>query len=427
MYKIAILDTNALKNKGSYGRLVGALRAFHETIPQSKVTVFHRYYDTATPEIIDELKKYHPDFELRRHPWYVEKGSMASTTLSFIFKFLVCAVKQIASRKNSPYFSDFDVLVDLNLIEPDSFNDNKIDPVNIVGQLFALGSIWNATLSRKKYVVCSATIGPYNNSIVRSLATHALNKVSQITLREAFSRDYLRSINIDQPDIRVTADLAFLMDVNGVSDRVKASDQINIAEENVVVGICPAAMMNSRLGEDDYIRLMSDLSTFLTEQYNATILLIANTFQDTALVEKIYERINNPHRTRIIPFSASATDVKSVIGICNLFVCSRFHALVGSTSQGIPSIGLVSYSYNKFHGIIGQMMGLEEYLLDIDQDFDYDIFLENLKKKSQSLLNDGESLHLKLLQKTESVKKEALQNGQLVSDLISRTKPHEGE
>lgn len=73
------------------------------------------------------------------------------------------------------------------------------------------------------------------------------------------------------------------------------------------------------------------------------------------------------------------------------------------------------------------MMGLEEYLLDIDQDFDYDIFLENLKKKSQSLLNDGESLHLKLLQKTESVKKEALQNGQLVSDLISRTKPHEGE
>jgi len=78
--KVAILDTNALENKGSYGRLAGLLRALNATLPRHKVTVYHRYYDITKKECIEDLKKYHHDIEIKRHPWYNEKGSLIATT-----------------------------------------------------------------------------------------------------------------------------------------------------------------------------------------------------------------------------------------------------------------------------------------------------------------------------------------------------------
>lgn len=420
--KVAILDTNALENKGSYGRLVGLLRALDVTLPHHEVTVYHRYYDISKKECIEDLKKYHPNIEIKKHPWYNEKSSLIATTVTYAASLSTCALKQtcgnIRAEKTAP-FSDFDVIIDLNLIEPDRFNDKKIDMVNLFGQLFALLSIWNATLSNKEIVVCSATIGPYKNSVLGFLAQHILNNVSLISLREEFSRDYLESIEVKKPKIQVTADLAFLMESDNDVNCTKVSKVLDVdAGGNAIVGICPAAMMNSMLPEDEYIRLISDVSDFLIEDFGATVFYIANTFQDVGLVEKIYKAGKNPEKTRIVPFSASATEMKSVIGLCDLFICSRFHALVASTSLGVPSIGLVSYSYNKFHGIIGKMMGQEEYLLNIDQTFDYDMFFKELRLKSEKILHDKESVRLSLLEKCASTKKQALVNGYLIRDLV---------
>lgn len=420
--KVAILDTNALENKGSYGRLVGLLRVLDVTLPPHEVTVYHRYYDIAKKERIEDLNKYHPDVKIKRHPWYNEKGSLIATTVAYTASFSACALKQAYGRVRpgkTTLFSDFDVIIDLNLIEPDRFNDKKIDPVNVFGQLFAMLSIWNAVLSNKEVVVCSATIGPYINPVLKFLAPRILNNVSLISLREEFSRDYLESIEVKRPKIQVTADLAFLMESNKGVDCTRISKVLDVdAGSNAIVGICPAAMMNSRFPEDEYIRLISDISDFLIEDVGATVFYIANTFQDVGLVEKIYQAVNNPEKSRIVPFSASATEIKSVIGLCDLFICSRFHALVASTSLGVPSIGLVSYSYNKFHGIIGKMMGQEEYLLDIDQTFDYDMFFRELRLKSEKILHDRESVRVSLLENCASTKKQALVNGYLIRDLV---------
>ncbi len=421
--KVAILDTNAMENKGSYGRLVGLLRALDISLPPHEVTVYHRYYDVTEKERIEDLKKYHPAVEIKRHPWYNEKGSLIATTLAYTASFSVCVLKQVygkISRKKTTLFSDFDIIIDLNLIEPDRFNDNKrVDPVNVFGQLFALLSIWNASLSDNEVVVCSATIGPYKNPVLRFLARRILNNVSLISLREEFSRDYLESIGVKRPEIQVTADLAFLMESDNDVDCTRVSEVLNVdADGNVIVGICPAAMMNSMLPEDEYIRLISEVSGFLIEDIGATVIYIANTFQDIDLVDKIYQAVGNPEKTRRVPFNASATETKSIIELCDLFICSRFHALVASTSLGIPSIGLVSYSYNKFHGIIGKMMGQEEYLLDIDQTFEYDAFFNELRLKSEKILRDKESVRANLLMNCASTKEQALVNGYLIRDLI---------
>jgi hypothetical protein len=419
---VAVLDTNALENKGSYGRLVGLLRALDVSLPRHEVTVYHRYYDVTKKERIEDLKQYHPNVKIKRHPWYNEKGSLITTTLAYTVSFSACILKQTIGwirPEKTTLFDDFDVIIDLNLIEPDRFNDEKIDPVNVFGQLFALLSIWNASLSDKRVVVCSATIGPYKNPVLKIFARRILNNVSLISLREEFSKDYLESIEVKRPEIQVTADLAFLMEGDNDVDYTRVLEVLNVdAGGNGVVGICPAAMMNSMLPEEGYIRLISEVSDFLIKDMGAMVVFIANTFQDIDLVEKIYQAVNNPEKTRIIPFSASAIEIKSVIGLCDLFICSRFHALVASTALGVPSIGLVSYSYNKFHGIIGRMMRQEEYLLDIDQNFEYDAFFNELRLKSEKILHDKEFVRANLLKNCASTKKQALINGDLIRDLV---------
>jgi polysaccharide pyruvyl transferase WcaK-like protein len=420
MYKLAIMDTNALANKGSYARLVGILVALKETLPENEVTVFHRYYDLATQENIEELKKKHPNVRIKRHPWYNEKRSMVSTTLAYMFWFPVQAIKQVVTHKGRSLFGEYDVIIDLNLIEPEQFNDKKTDIIDFFGQLFALLSIWNCSLNENKVMVCSATIGPYNNPVLVSLAKSVLNKVSLITLREAFSGEYIKSIGIEKPKICITADLAFLMELQDNIDYEDILESLNIIKDtNFIIGICPAAMMSLKMSEDEYIQLFSELSDFIIRETDATILYIANTFQDISLVEKIFDSVNNPLKTRIVPFNASASDIKSVIGICNLFICSRFHALVGATSIGIPSIGLVSYSPNKFHGIIGKMMGQDQFLLDIHQAFEYNELLKELEEKTKYLIENEKSVRSALLENVIFVKDQALLNGRLVNDLIS--------
>lgn len=420
--KVAILDTNSLENKGSYGRLVGLLRALDMALPCHELTVYHRYYDVAGKERIEELKKYHPNIRIKRHPWYNEKSHLLATTMAYLASFSAFTLKRAYGRikpEQKTPLSDFDVIIDLNLIEPDRFNDKKIYSINIFGQLFAMLSIWNTILSNDRVVVCSATIGPYKNPAIEFLAGRILNKVNLITLREEYSRDYLEDIRVIKPEIKVTADLAFLMESDIRIDRPEVSKILNIdTEGKAVVGICPAAMMNSMLPEDEYVRLISEISDFLIERVGATILFVANTFQDVGLVEKIHREVKNPEKTRVVPFSASATEIKSIIGVCDLFICSRFHALVASTSLGVPSIGLVSYSNNKFHGIIGKMMGQEEYLMDIDQTFDYGIFLRELKLKSENILQEGEFVRARLLENCVSIKNTAIVNGYLIRDLV---------
>jgi len=133
-------------------------------------------------------------------------------------------------------------MIDLNLVEPDGFNGKKIDPTIVFGQLFALLSIWNASLSNRGVMVCSTIIDPYKNSVLRFLVRCILNNVSLITPRKEFSRDHLESIEVKRPEIQVAADLAFLMESDDDVNCTRVSKVLDVgAGSNAFVGICPPA------------------------------------------------------------------------------------------------------------------------------------------------------------------------------------------
>ena len=147
---------------------------------------------------------------------------------------------------------------------------------------------------------------------------------------------------------------------------------------------------------------------------------IAHTYQDRDITHAVHNEIRNKEKAKILPFELSAEQTKGVIGSCDLFICSRFHALVASTSLGIPTIGIVAYSRNKFHGIIGNMMGQDKYLIDIDSNFEYDAYLTKMKGKINEILKNKSSISDELKERYKLTRKQTLLNGELIKELIDK-------
>lgn len=428
MTKMAILNTTHFANKGSMGRIEGMIHCLKETLPQCQVTILHRYYKQDKDTLAKQLVEKYQNLEVKEHPWFRETNSNVLTAITSLLRFcFLLSLRSIFYKlrpSSNDHLKQYDVIVDLNLIEPDRLAD-KYDLVSTIGNLFALLNIWYATMSRKLVIVCSATIGPYQNKFLRLVAKQILNKVDIITLREEYSIDYLWSLGVDKPDTYLSADLAFLMEPPNTENISTILENINITpDDRPLIGISPTAMMHSALKQPQYIQLIAELSDFIIDDLNAMIIYITNTYQDTPITQNIYQKVKNKNKVRVLPFNASASETKGIIGICDVFICSRFHALVASTSLAVPSIGIVAYSQNKFHGIIGKMMGQEDYLLDVDDEFEYNAFLVELKSKAKDLWMNRNLVNKNLKERTKIVRDRTLLNGTLIKKLIYSSLAH---
>lgn len=417
MYKIAILNTTHFENKGSMGRIEGLIRCLEQTIPGCKITILHRYFKQDAQNLSKQLMDKYNSLEIIEHPWYKEANSPIMTAVNSLIRYLFLKFRKAFLKSQ---LQQYDAIVDLNLIEPDKFTD-RVSITSLVGNLLTLLNISSANVTDKPVIVCSATIGPYENSFLRYIARRVLNEVDLITLREHYSKDYLSHIGVDKPEKVLTADLAFLLEPPDMSEIPSILDKIEVSlTDRPLVGISPTAMMHPSLPRAEYIKFMVDISEYLINNKGATIIYIAHTFQDRDITQEIYHEIRNKEKAKILPFELSAEETKGVIGSCDLFICSRFHALVASTSLGIPTIGIVAYSRNKFHGIIGNMMGQDKYLIDIDSDFEYNAYLTKLIDKINEVLHNQSSVSDELKERYKLVRQQTLLNGELIKELIDK-------
>jgi len=420
MIKIIISNITNLNNKGSMARVQGLINCINIIMPQSNIILLHRYYDKDKDSNVKELKNKYHNLTIKRHPWLNEKNNSAFTifyslTKLFINVVWIILLNLLRIKRNDLYKSN--IIIDLNVIEP---TENVYFTMTI-GAYLTLLNIWYSTLFRKPVMICSATIGPYKDKLLQHFAKYIFNKVNIITLREELSKSYLEFLKVSKPMIYSSADLAYLMEAENSQIITVIFQQINLDEQDrPIIGITPTAMTNPSLSTNEYIQVILDVSDYLINNFDATIIYITNTYQDIVITEKLYKKINRNDKVKVLPSFYTASEIKGVIGKCDIFISSRLHALIASTSLTIPSIGLVSYSKGKFHGIVGDMMGLNNYLLDIDENFEYNKFIELLKLKIVDLWHNRNYISDNLKTNEKSVKEKVLLNGYLIKQLVNQ-------
>lgn len=289
----------------------------------------------------------------------------------------------------------------------------------------SLGSLINiiyGLLLGKPVVLYSESLGYFRNPLLNCFAKLVLNRTKLILVRESISKEYLEKNNIKNPYIYTTTDAAFLLEKADRCQIIEILNRENIEDvRKPIIGINPSGLI-SRFGkknhietEAEFIRIFSVIVDNLIENLGATILFIPHVYtansDDRVISRRIYSKIKNKKNAKLIEGEYSPQELKGIIGLCDLFIGARMHAVIASTSLSIPTIG-IAYSH-KMHGIIGITLDLEHYIIDIS-----DLNYENLYMIINEAWNNKNAIRRDLDLKIPILKELARKNGQYVKDVL---------
>lgn len=293
-----------------------------------------------------------------------------------------------------------------------------------IGVMNTLMNILYAILLGKPVVLYGCSIGYYKNRFIRSFAINIFNRTELILVREELSKKYLEEHNINKPKIYFTADPAFALNPAQETRVLEIlSDEGYGKLQRPIIGINTSGLIGRFKGEgqeteNDIARILARVIDDLIEQLNATIIMIPHVYcinDDRKAIKLTLDNVKNRKKVVAINGEYTPQELKGIIGQCDLFVGARMHATIASTSMLVPTVG-IAYSH-KMHGIIGNMLCQEKYVIDI-KDLDYKI----LAFKINEAWKNRENIRNKLEVEIPLLKEKALSNGRFVKDLIDALK-----
>ncbi|MDI3484052.1 MAG: hypothetical protein PWQ74_639 [Methanobacteriaceae archaeon] len=269
--------------------------------------------------------------------------------------------------------------------------------------IITLVNLLYAIFLNKPIVLYSESLGYPKNLLLKFILNYVLERSSLILVREPKSYEYLRN-NLKSRNYYLTADSAFLLN----------SSSINYKKENDahVIGFNVSPLITNFAKSVDILELSINTIDFLLKNMDVNVLLIPHVYgedSDLKILSKIYEHFDSD-RVSLIDKEYEAEELKSIIGQCDLFIGARMHATIASTSMFVPTVG-IAYSH-KMHGIIGEMLGLKDYIIDIK-----DLSSEILIEKTLKAWENREKIQEHLKKVIPEVKRRAWKNGELVKEL----------
>lgn len=420
--KLKILLQNVdTDNKGNFALTLSTISTIKEFIPEAEFYLMGRKggyikkFEVKKP--IGYKREYNEKFlnKLKYYLYYLISSVYYLIISSLIYLLNKFGIK-IKINEKSPlfYYSNCDVIVDIG-------GDSLSGEYNISVIPIIIDFIYGLLLN-KPIVLYGASLGYFKSSTMNFIVKSILNQTKLILLRENKSKKYLDENKVNKPIIRITADPAF--NLKSIS-----KEHLNeiLVNENIykikkpLWGVNPSGL----IGEFKKNQSSMDLNTiiahsidYLIEKYDINVLLIPHVYSssndDRKSIKKIYAILKNKSNVEIIRNEYSPDELKGIIGLCDLLVAARMHATIASTSMSIPTI-VLSYSH-KTTGIIGDLLGQETYVLDIN-----DLNYKKLLSKIDDAWGRREEIREELMQRVPEIKEKACLNGKLVKEFLDQT------
>lgn len=378
----------------------------------------HEIADTYNPEIIKmHMKKSSADL------YAIVTAVFLCSFWRFLNKYLHVNAKSLLREKRLQEYSTSDAIINMG---GDGLTETSPSLYFIINLLFGI-------LLGKHVILYAESMSPGRfKGWERYLARFVLNSASLITLREELSKKALQELNINKPPIYVTADSAFLLKTASVQRIDEIFARENIGKNNhPIIGFSVSGFA-TRFGqsskspkekEEEYIKMLAQSVDYLIDTLDAMIIFIPHNIapggDDRLIANAICQRTKNKKNIISIINEYTSEELKGVIGSCDLFIGTRMHATIASTSMCVPTIS-IAYGH-KAHGIIGEMLGQDKYVLDIGG-----FTGDELISKINDAWNNKEDIRNDLEQRIEIVKERALFNAILVKEILEKSKGFKG-
>jgi polysaccharide pyruvyl transferase WcaK-like protein len=210
----------------------------------------------------------------------------------------------------------------------------------------------------------SQALGPFRTVLNRALAKALLPRLALIAARGEITQGYLKELGLD--NVILCADAAFALDETdepGGPGGFAGRRLVGIAASSVVMAYC-------RRRGIDYCRVMADFIDELAASGEYGVWLIAHAVRrakkggrtnDVEACQAIYALVQHKGHCRLVIEDHSPAALRALIGRCDLFVASRFHAMVSALATGVPVL-VTSWSH-KYREVLA-MFGLEAWTID---------------------------------------------------------------
>ncbi|MDE0572072.1 polysaccharide pyruvyl transferase family protein [Demequina sp. B12] len=361
MKSVAIIGSAFAGNKGAAAMLESAVTHLTQRHPDISITHLSMY-----PRTDDELNPYANVHVMDASPLrlgvLINSGALAWRLAPFLRDTIRRAVPEVGA------IADADVLLDQGGI---TFVDGREKYL-----IYNVASILPALNTKTPVVKCAQALGPFESPVNRWAATTFLPKMAAIVSRGAKTQEHLDGLGL--ANTTAGADLAFTLEVT--AEDVESADAVagTFFDGGDVVGVSPSQVLRAAAEArgEDYVGDVAAQIDFVTEELGRPVYLVAHSTRsrddklhnnDLPVCRAILARVRSPHRVFFPDGELSSQVLRSLIGRCDLFVASRFHAMVSSLAMGVPTL-VLGWSH-KYREVL-DMFGLADWATsasDLDQ------------------------------------------------------------
>jgi colanic acid/amylovoran biosynthesis protein len=328
--KFVIIGSTLSGNKGAAAMLESAIETLSQEFPDSHFTLL-----TYLPEGEDEhLNTYKNLTILKATPLYL---GVVIQGLAVLYKLLPFLRRSIARRNEQiAAIEAADVVLDQAGI---SFVDGREKFL-----LYNVASISPAILLGKKIVKCAQALGPFKGRINRLVAKTILPRITAIVARGEITYQNLQSLQLR--NIEKGVDYSFLLKITNKEERAaKEYYDEQFFHAKKIVGVAPSVVLQKKLGEEYTNTITTFINWLIEQQYRVVLLphsVRAQTEKlhnnDLPLCREIYQSVTKKEECLFINDELRSQELRAVIGRCDLFVASRFHAMVSSLAMQVPTL-----------------------------------------------------------------------------------------
>ena len=388
--KILINWVGPWVDKGEAAMIISTAKALREKIPNVSITILTAY----PPQEIDILK--YSKYDLKVLPGLIQGIYSVGPKLKFLKSKVLKAVVYVTILLTPMIEYTLWLLLYKGLrLNTGFLIRNATDTVKeysdadwIIfcggqyitnvgpGLLIALYEIIFSKLLGKPVMLYAQSFGPFNPKYARPLIKRILNKVDIITTREGISKRYLNDIGVTAP-IFETADAAFLLPPIPREDALTLIEhEARIPKNELMVGLTaiPWYFPNEKSEAnkikkfENYLEALAGAVDYIIEKLNVHVIFFPHVTlppsnDDRPISKEVFNRIENKSKVTVLTDDYSPEQLKGMYGCMSLFIGTRYHSCIFALSMNVPTIP-IGYSH-KAPGIT-KMLGLEDYLVDIN-------------------------------------------------------------
>jgi len=214
------------------------------------------------------------------------------------------------------------------------------DTTSSVSLWYYLGVIWLAKLAGTPVYIVGQGLGPLNRRLNRLLVKFTVKQVEGLLVRDEFSSDLLRDMNVSDEKVVKGTDLAFLL-----PERKRDLDRFFSEPEPRIVA---AALRNDIDGKMDVVRAVSSGLDLLNRKYDINVVLFStNSYADRQINQDLCEATDASCNIIEVPH-LSPPELVEMMEDIDLVIGGRLHAIVFSLLSQTPVQG-ISYDPKMDH------------------------------------------------------------------------------